>query len=101
MLIQMLDTSSSEDSPTGIAHHAQHPTRDIQPQELPKTETPESASMLLDHGELQDGCQDGHTKSRADTALDTRSQHSTTEQLMHAVNGFNPLTQKPNTSCTD
>jgi hypothetical protein len=50
-LNQTPDTSSSEDNPTGIAHHAHHHTEDIQLQELPKIETPESVSIKFDHGE--------------------------------------------------
>jgi hypothetical protein len=55
MLIQTPDTSSSEDNPTGIAHHAHHHTEDIQLQELLLTETPESQSISSAHGLQLDG----------------------------------------------
>jgi hypothetical protein len=50
-LSQTLDGSSSEDNPTGIAHHAQIHTEDIQLQELLRTETPESQSINSDLGD--------------------------------------------------
>jgi len=101
MLIQTLDGSSSEDNPTGIAHHAHHPTEDIQLQELLRTRTLESQSISSDHSEELLGCLPTLLFLQTSTAEDTERLLPTTEQSMHAVNGLIKLTQKPDGSCTD
>jgi len=99
-LIQTLDSSSSENNPTGIVHHAQVTTMDTQPQELLLITTPTSTSTESEV-ELKDGPEDGRESNKTDTAVDTRNLHSTTEILMLVANGLDQSTQKPDTSCSD
>jgi hypothetical protein len=99
-LIQTLDSSSSENNPTGIVHHAQAPTMDTQPLELLLITTPTSTSTESEV-ELKDGPEDGREFNKTDTAVDTRNLHSTTDQLMLVADGLDQSTQKPDTSCSD
>jgi len=54
-LIQTLDGSSSEDNPTGIAHHVHHHTEEPTPPELLKIRELESQSTSSDHSTKLDG----------------------------------------------
>jgi hypothetical protein len=68
LLIQKLDSSSSENNLTGIAHHA-HSTIRVIPDTLPKTRTPESTSTRLLDGLHQPS--NGKTRSRELNTTDT------------------------------
>jgi hypothetical protein len=97
----MLDTSSSDNNPTGIVLHAHQAIEDTQPQELLLTETPESTSTDLLSGLHQNGRETTRELPRIDTVPDTRNQLSTTEVSLHALSGLCQLIRKPDGSSSD
>jgi hypothetical protein len=98
-----LDSSSTDNNPTGIAHHAHTPTLDTQPLELPSMSTPESSSTESSTGEpqLTSGKNGTEESQDTDTAAHTDKHSTSSEPSTNAVPGLDKFNQLPDGSSSE